>query len=178
VSSRLGRASLEILFIAAYGSLALAQTPVTPIHRVLMEIYLGASLRQVQKTYPPVQSWPTTQEPNSGITRILVHRADTKLFPPGVDWISLEMLDGRVIKIKAIFDPHQTRKQPVAEVVKGLSELYGEPKRKRMTYGWQDSHTSIRIFDEMIPLPKSNGKSVELRTAIELADLDVREGRP
>lgn len=162
----LGHALASLCYVLSW-----AQTPAAPIHRILMEIRLGDSLSQVKKTYPPSQPWHMSQEPNGGITRIQVQRTDCQLFPVGVDRISLETLGDRVIEVKAVFDAAHTRKQPLTTLVTELSEQYGAPSRMNMTYGWQDNHTLIKAFDEALPLKK--GKGVELRTAIELIDLDV-----
>jgi hypothetical protein len=39
-----------------------------------------------------------------------------------------------------------------------------------MTYIWRDEHTRLETFDETLTL--KDGKSLELHTAIALADLD------
>lgn len=76
-----------------------------------------------------------------------------------------------MIRVKAIYDARRTRKEPLESLVTRLSEQYGAPRRMEMTYTWQDEHTLLRAFDEALPL--SGGRGVELRTAIELVDMDV-----
>src|SRR5437879_13640374 len=111
------------------------------------------------------------REPNDPVVRIQLKKSDTKRFPVGVDRISLETLDERVIRVRAVYDIDQTRKESLTALVKRLSQQYGEPRRIGMTYTWQDEHTLLKAFDEELRLPASKG--VELRTAIEVADRDV-----
>jgi hypothetical protein len=168
---RFRRAFLKAFFLGVFPVLLAAQNAAIPINRVLMEIRLGSSLNRVKRIYPPAQTWHITREPNGGVARIQLRRPDCRTFPIGVDRISLETLDDRVVRVKAVFDAVQTRKEPLEGLVAQLSGQYGEPRRIEMTYSWQDGHTLLRAFDE--PLPLADRNSVELRTAIEIVDMDV-----
>ena len=133
-----------------------------------MSVRLGSSLSAIKKVYPPTKPWPSKREPNEGVDRIQLHLEDAKYFPVGVEQIIVDMRRGEVVKVKAVFDTDQTRKQPLSALVKDLSQQYGEPRRIGMTYGWQDDQSLLKAYDA--PVKKKDG-SVSLRTAIELSDL-------
>jgi len=164
-------AFLAAILLGAFSNVLAVQNAAVPIHRVLMNVELGTGINDVKKTYPPIKPWPMTRELNGRVVRIQLQRPDSKVFPIGVDRISLRVLGEQVIMVKAVFDAAQTRKESLADLVRQLAAQYGEPRRIGMTYGWQDDHTLLKAYDEPLPLPKSKG--VELRTAVEIVDLDA-----
>lgn len=136
-----------------------------------MDIRLGSSISALQKTYPPTATFPKSGELNGGVERIYIRRYDCRTFPLGVDSIRLELVNGGVVSVKAVFDIEQTNKEPLEMMVRELSQKYGEPFRNGMTYYWRDERTMLSAYDEQVPSVVKK-KVVELRTAIELVDLD------
>lgn len=149
----------------SWGESAVAIT----IQRLLMEIPLDSSLHEVEQIYRPTRSWSSSREPGDRVVRIQFQREWCRAFPRGVDRVRLGMLDDRVITVRAVFSAEQTRKEPLSALVNRISAQYGEPRRVAMTYGWQDANTALKVFDQELPLP--DGSGVELRTAVELAEL-------
>lgn len=141
------------------------------VDRVLMEIRLGSSLSSMQGTYPPTATFPKSGELNGGVERIYIRRYDCRTFPLGVDVIRLELSRGSIVSVKAVFDIEQTNKEPLEMMVRDLSQKYGEPFREGMTYYWRDERTMLSAYDEQVP-SVTKKKRVELRTAIELIDLE------
>ena len=172
----MGPRSLRVLGLGALALLAAiasAQNRYSSIliDRVLMDIRLGSSLSALKKTFPPTSTFPKHGELNGGVERIYIRRYDCRTFPLGVDVIRLELVNGSVVAVKAVFDIQQTNRESLEIMVRELSQKYGEPFRDGMTYRWRDERTLLSAYDEQIP-STSKKKRVELRTAIELLDLD------
>ena len=136
------------------------------VQRSLVSIYLGDGIKDVQTLYPPTREWPTYKE--GRLVRVHIERSYAKYFPEDAETIRIGLRARKVVHVQVVFDAEQTRKKPLSELVVDLSMSYGEPRRRRMSYSWQDGATIMRAFEA--ELPSADGKATELRTCLEIMD--------
>ena len=80
------------------------------IQRYLGHLYLGDTLEEVRRVYPPAQEWPSFVEPRGHVTRIRVERGYVKSMPLDIDTLWLGMKKGRLVEIQLVYDAGFTRR--------------------------------------------------------------------
>jgi hypothetical protein len=139
-----------------------------PVQRYLVSLRLGDSLEEVQAIYSPKREWPSRREAGTGIVRIDIERSYAKDFPSQVSTLSLGLRTGRLVRIGLIYDEESSRRKPVHELVRELSLVYGEPRRKGISYWWKSSRSVIRVAP--VELVSQDKRAKDLRTSIELME--------
>ena len=151
-----------------------ARAQETPrVERYLADLFLGDSVDRVKKTYRPLQSWPSHEEPGVSVTRLLVKRGAAKDFPRSVETMWLGMRRGRLVEIQVVYDAKYTRRKPVEAVARDLSLVYGEPRHTNDRFWWTDGKSVLRVFYVEVPVVREGRRAVELRTSLQLLEADL-----
>ncbi len=143
------------------------------VQRYLESLKLGDSITEIEYVYPPKRKWSAYQDPQGNLRRVLLDRTQAKYFPIEADSMRLGFEGMRLAHIQVIYTKDYSRKMPIGELVIELSLMYGEPRRVDETYFWWDGNTVIAVSDAMMASP--DGKSTELRTSLELMEVDLFE---
>jgi hypothetical protein len=161
-------AAIASLGFGAVPSVAQEDAPV--IQRYLGDLYLGDSLEDVQRIYPPAQEWPSQKEPRSGVTRVRVERGYAKNFPADVDTLWLGFKKGSLVEIQLIYNARFSRKKPAERLADDMALIYGEPRRANDRFWWTDGVTVLRVFAAELPASADHGEAVALRTSIQILE--------
>lgn len=140
------------------------------IQRYLAYLYLGDSLEDIQRVYPPSQEWPSYVEPRGKVTRLRVERAFAKSFPANVDVMWLGMKKDRLVEIQLLYSAKFSRGKSPEAWASDLALDYGEPKRNDTKFWWTDGKSVLRVFYANVPVIKEGRESVELRTSIQVME--------
>ncbi len=140
------------------------------IQRYLAYLYLGDSLEDIQRVYPPAQEWPSYVEPRGKVTRLRVERGLAKSFPKNVDVMWLGMKKDRLVEIQLLYNASFSRGKSPEAWASDLSLDYGEPKRNDTKFWWTDGKTVLRVFYANVPVIKDGREGVELRTSIQVME--------
>ena len=137
------------------------------IERALAHLFLGDTLDEIQKVYPPASEWPITAEPRTHVKRYRVERAATKYPAPHVDLMWLGLKHAQLVEIQLVYTAAYTRTKSADALARDFALTYGEPHSDGSKFWWFDRKTVLRIFSAEVP-GKDGG--VELRTSIQLAE--------
>ncbi len=146
------------------------------VQRYLVNLYLGDTLDQIQKLYPPAQEWPASIEPRAHVKRYRVERTYIKSPIPSVDTMWLGLRNGRLAEIELIYTARFTRDKSVEAMAADLELIYGEPHSSGGKFWWTDGRTVLRVFHAEVPVLKDGGQGVELRTSLQLLEGNLFRG--
>ncbi|MFA6002595.1 MAG: hypothetical protein WC881_00855 [Elusimicrobiota bacterium] len=161
------------VMLLAWPAAAQAPDEIQPIQRHLEKLYLGDSLSSVQRIYRPTQEWPSYIEPRGRVKRVRVERAYAKNLPAGIATIWLGFKLDRLVEVQIIYDQDYTRQHPADEIAGGYALIYGEARRSEEKFWWSDSRTVLRVYNAELPGRKVAGKSVEMRTSVQIFERDL-----
>lgn len=161
-----------LLCVCLFGASSLSAEGVT-IQRYLESLKLGDSITEIEYVFPPKRKWSTYREAAGNLTRVLLDRTQAKFFPIEAESMRLGFRGRRLVHIQVIYSKEYSRKKPLGELVVDLSLIYGEPRRLDETYFWWDASTVIVVSDAM--MAAVDGKGMELRTSLELMELELFE---
>lgn len=143
------------------------------IPRYLAGLYLGDTLEEVQRLYPPAQEWPAQEVARLGVTRRRVERACAKRFPEHVETMWLGFRKGALVDIQLIYNEKFSGRKS-AEVLAGEQALnYGEPRRGDGKFFWSDGRTVLRIFAAELESPRRGATAVTLRASVQILERDL-----
>ncbi len=140
----------------------------TAIPNYLANLYMGDTMEDIQRTYPPAQEWPVSVEGKAKVKRYKVDRAYTKYPAPHIETMWLGMRHGRLVEIQLIYTQSYSRTMTVAKLVDSLSLSYGPPSSNGSKFWWKDGGLVLRVFNAEVPTLRDGGAVVELRTSLQL----------
>lgn len=139
-----------------------------PMQRYLANLYLGDTLEDIQRTYPPAQEWPVSVAGKAKVKRYRVDRSYTKYPAPHVDTMWLGLRHGQLVEIQLIYSAAYSRSTPVNKLVEDLSLTYGPPSSNGSKFWWTGGGVVLRVFSAEVPTLRDGGAVVELRTSLQL----------
>jgi hypothetical protein len=143
------------------------------IARYLVNLYLGDTMEDIQRAYPPAQEWPVSVVGKAKVKRYRVDRAYTKFPAPHVDTMWLGMRHGQLVEIQLIYTAAYSHSTPVAKLVDDLSLSYGTPSSNGTKFWWKDGGVVLRVFNAEVPTLRDGGAVVELRTSLQLMQANL-----
>jgi hypothetical protein len=141
------------------------------IQRQLNHIYLGDSLKTIQKQHPPAMNWPSYVEPRGHVNRVRVERSYLKKPDQRIETMWFGFRRGSLVEIQFIYDAAYTAKKSAEELAADWAVIYGEPRRTDDgRYYWNDGGTVLHIFAAEVPVLQDKRQITELRTSIQLIE--------
>lgn len=143
------------------------------IQRYLANLYLGDTLEDIQRTYPPAQEWPVSVVGKAKVKRYRVDRAYTKYPAAHVDTMWLGLRHGQLVDIQLIYSAAYSRSTPVNKLVEDLSLTYGPPSSNGTKFWWTNGGVVLRVYNAEVPTLRDGGAVVELRTSLQLMQANL-----
>lgn len=163
--------ALALPLLALASPPSFAQDEETPaIQRYLADLYLGDSMDDIQRIYPPAQEWVSVITPRGRVTRYRVDRYMAKKFPKQAETAYLGMKRDRLVEIQLVYSERFSRTKSADQLAADMALVYGTPQRNESKYWWSDGKTVLRVFNQEIPVLKEGVEAKELRTSIQILE--------
>lgn len=146
-----------------------------PIQRYLGNLYLGDSLEQIQRIYPPAQEWTAVVMPRGRVKRFRVDRDAAKSFPNKVETMWVGLKRDRLVEVQLLYDARFTRQKSAEQLAADLALIYGVPERSENKFWWTDGTTVLRVFNAEVPVLRDNESAKEFRTSIQILEKGLFE---
>jgi hypothetical protein len=143
------------------------------IQRSLAELRLGDSLKDVQRIYPPTQTWPSYVDPRGRVRRYRVEREFAKSLPHWTQALLLGFKGGSLVDIQVIYTAQRSAEKTSEELAGDLALTYGEGERSGGRFWWTDARTVLRVFPVETPTYVDGVRGVEWRTALQILEKDL-----